>query len=345
MLAAVLHSAAVHAAPTEVCSVTEPVCVELGPDAAGALADAERAFATVRVLGLPAPRTRLDRGVLMLQSPNAAPCERETRIVRAVVTASLQKVVSMATTAEEPATSAVLAEVFTNLGSPCRSAEARSLDASAGRAPQAGWPLQGPRFLDWLDVKIGVAGPGRYLAGVTTRLPYRDLFVVLRENTKDAFFAGSTFADAVGAFGIEQFYPRLPRPTAAPAWDIEWPSTPRALALPEPLAPLGSAALRIRVPAGLAASPSLRIEAAWEQRAELRVAVLAVDARNEILQKAWVPTRARIPEALFSFGEVTGAHAIVLVLTSVGDPFAPLATDQISFEPHGAVVTLAGSPP
>jgi hypothetical protein len=322
-------------AMASVCSVTEPVCVELGADAPAALADAERAVATLRVLGLPPPRTSLERGVLTLPAITGSACEREAGIVRAVVASSMKRAEA------EPITTAALTEVFANLASPCRLASVRSDDATAARAPERGWPLQGPRFLEWLDTKVGAAGPGRYLAGVTTRLPYRDVFAVLRENTKDAFYTGSTFGDAVAAFGLERFYPKFAQYVPPPQWDVEWPVAPRALSLPQPLAPLGSAAIRIRVAEGQTASAPLRIEAAWEQHAEMRIAVLAVDGANAVLQKAWIPTRARIPEAQFTFGDVPGARAIVLVITSLGDPFVALTADQISFEPHGAVVTLA----
>lgn len=316
-----------------VCSVTEPVCVEAGPDAAAALLDAERAVATLRVLGLPPPRTSLDRGTLHVPAIAGTGCEREAGIVRAVVAASVERVEA------EPRTTTALTDVFASLASPCRSDASRAAAARAAVLPQRGWPLQGPRFLEWVDGKVGAVGPGRYLAGVLTRLPYRDVFAVLRENTKDAFFSGSSFADAVGAFGLEQFFPATPQRVAAPQWDIEWPEAPRALSLSDPLVPLGSAAIRVRLPSGRTAR--LRIEAAWEQHAELRIAVVAVDPSNHVLQKAWVPTRARIAEASFTFAEVPGAQAIVLVLSNAGDPFAPLAADQISFEPHGAVVTLA----
>lgn len=305
----------------------------LGPDAAADLADAERAMATLRVLGLPPPETSLDGGVLVMPSMAGGPCEREAGIVRAVVAASLGRVHA------EFATTAALTDVFVSLASPCRSDSSRSAAARAARVPERGWPVQGARFLEWLDAKAGAAGPGRYLAGVATRLPYRDVFAVLRENTKDAFFSGSTFVDAAAAFGLEQFFPAVAQAVAPPQWDIEWPEAPRALALRDPLAPLGSAAIRIRTPAGRPAK--LRIEAVWEQHAELRIAVVAVDERSQVLQKAWIPTRARIADAAFTFDDVPGAHAVVLVLTSAGDPFAPLSADQTSFEPHGAVVTLA----
>ena len=305
-------------AHAELCSVREPVCIE-GAASLVSLHEAERAYATLRVLGLPEPVVPLGRATLPVHVEAAPGCTRETGIVRAVLRASLAGVHA------EVRTEAALLSAFTELASPCNPPDAPP--------PSAGWPLQGARFLSWLDAKVGAAGPGRYLAGVATKLPYRDLFAVLRENTKDAFFSGSTFADAAAAYGLAQFVP----PREPPAWDLEWPVTPRALLLPVPLAPLASTSIRLREPHG-----DLRIEAAWEQHAAFRIAVLALDEGGAVISRAWVPTRPRVNEASFTFDEVPSARAVLLVLTSVGDPFEPLSADQASFEPHGAVVTLAG---
>lgn len=264
-------------------------------------------------------------------STGAEPCEREARIVRAVVDAAL------ASTQAEPVAREALDDAFAALLSPCRSSASRAREARARRHPEHGFPDNGPALLQWLDVQLGALGPGRYLAGLTTRFPRADLFAVLRENTKDGFFTGSTFGDAVAAFGLTRVLP-----AQEPAWDIEWPKTPRALSLPEPLTPLGSAAIRVRVPEGRSASPVLRLEVAWEQRAELRLAVVALDAHGAELQKAWVPGRARIPEASFTFREVEAAKTLLIVLTSLGDPFEPLDARAPNLEPHGAIVTLAG---
>jgi len=299
------------------------------------LAIAETALGTLRILGLPQPARDLRRGQTILDDlepdGRVSACDRETRIVRAVVAAAVD------TTAADPVTALALATSFTDLATPCRSAEARATAERAQALPELGWPVVAPSFLGWLDAQLSAAGPGRYLAAVTGRLAPADLFQVLRENTKDAFFTGSGLGDAVAAFGLGRFVPGR-SPTS---WDIDWPTSPRALLLPRPLAPLGSAAIRLRVAPGRTASPALRIEATWEQHADLRLAVVALDAEQHELQRAWIPGRARIPEAQFTFREVTGAHTIVLVFTSLGDPFAPLDTRQLDLEPHGAVVSLA----
>lgn len=325
----------------EICSTVEALCVH---DTRGdtstlpaRLEIAERTLGTLRIVGLPQPARRLSRGVVVIEdtaapAPEAA-CEREARIVRAVVSASV------AVAEAEPVSAAALTRVFAALASPCRSALDRADDERAARLPERGWPVQAPRLLGWLDRELGAAGPGQFLAAATTRLSRSDLFAVLRENSKDGFFSGSSFADAVAAFGLSQFLPLPAEP--ALAWDIEWPTQPRALLLPEPLAPLGSAAIRVRVPAGRHDNAPLRVEASWEQRAALRLAVVAVDEAGAELQKAWIPGRARVPEASFTFREVPGARALLLVLTSLGDPFVALDARQLSLEPHGAVVTLA----
>lgn len=334
------HAAALagSTASVEVCSTTQPLCLRAVDGArehlAARLEVAEHALESLRIVGLPQPLRRLERGVVVLDDSEgpgeSSPCERETRIVRTVAFAAV------AATGADAVSQDVLGESFVALMSPCRSDRARADDERGRRTPERGFPGNGPRLLGWLDGELGAAGPGRFLAGLTTRFPRADLFGVLRENTKDAFFSGSTFGDAVAAFGLTQILP-----LRQPAWNIEWPRQPRALALPEPLGPLGSAGIRLQVPPGRAASPSLRIEASWEQRADLRLAVVALDAAGAELQKAWIPGRARIPEASFTFREVAGARALLIVLTSLGDPFERLDTRALALEPHGAIVTLA----
>lgn len=296
-------------------------------DTLAALTMAERAYATLDTLGLPRPAE-----VPLQLSPPASSdtCVIESALTQAVLEASFAR------TAAAAAERRVLVESFLELASPCGDFAVRARRQADAAHLERGWPRRAASFLGWLDARFGTAGPGRLLAAMTTRLASANLFAVLRENLKDAEFSRSTLADSIAAFGLGQAL----APEASATWNIPWPSTPRALLLPA-VDPFGAAVVELQVPPS---APSLRVETEWEQHAEMRVAVVGLDAERHVLSTSWVAGRSRITEANATFVPQPATRYVRVVVLHVDDPFEPLDPRRLPFEPHAALVTLAGLP-
>ena len=218
------------------------------------LRHAEHSYTTLGVLALPRPALPV-----VLPTPEGEGCAREAGIARSLLERSL------ATTAAAPAEIEVMLPALLELATPC------GARAAQPDPPERGWPSRGAGFLSWLDARRGAGSPGHLLAGLLGRLDRADLFAVLRDNLKDAEFSRSTLDDTIAAYALEQF-----SRGARAHWSIDAPHTPRALLTP-PIEPFGATALTITM------ERSLRLETEWEQRAEMRLALQALDAKDQVL--------------------------------------------------------------
>lgn len=235
-------------------------------------------------------------------------------------------------------------------------------DARAGAAFAAGASL----FHGWLDYSFGRA-PGSLvratwaLAPTMTELSaFRwhnepDSFDVLRETFKNSLSNGSTLDDLLLEFGVARaffgaaddgaHYPesrtlgeaaRLRRD-----WEIEWPQKPRRLSSPAAgLAPLGMTCIAMKRD-GAARGARLRVEAAWEQHAKMKWAVVKLDARGKEIGHLVVPSHDRAVEAQMTVVDLDDVASLLLIGVATGDGLYPFDPDDEAWEPHGWLLTVA----
>ena len=126
-------------------------------------------------------------------------------------------------------------------------------------------------------------------------------------------------------------------------WRIEWPDTPRRLAL-TPLEACGTSYTVIQLPDAPPAHLQLRLEASWEQHATMRFALLALAPDGHLLRRLDPPAIFQATSTNTTLVDLDGAAAVVIVVTNTGDPDVSLSLpldDTRSPEPHVALLTLA----
>jgi hypothetical protein len=165
-----------------------------------------------------------------------------------------------------------------------------------------------------------------------------NVFGVLRESMKDAMFSGSTLDDVLVAFSIERGASIDPR--ACLAWDVAWPTTARTLASPEGLAPTGSAFVRIDTKER-AAGKRLRVDASWEQLAQMRWTVVKLDASGREISHIAATAMPKATEAHVQIVDTNDAAAILVVATNVSAWDAPFDPNDEVWEPHGWLLTIS----
>jgi hypothetical protein len=237
--------------------------------------------------------------------------------------------------------------------------------AREGAAARAEFSEGASLFYWWLDTSFG-NGPGDLvralwaMAGTRTPLGAErwhdepDVMDVLRVSFKDVIASGKRWEDALAEYGVTRALlgPRddgVELPEARPLgdailpridWVVDWPSKPRRLAAPFPVAPTGSSYVLVRR-AGAPAGARLRVEADWEQHAAFRWTVVKLDAKGREIGRVAIAAPPRATEAQATITGLDAADALLVVATNVGDPYVPLDPDDERFEPHGWLVTLA----
>jgi hypothetical protein len=236
-------------------------------------------------------------------------------------------------------------------------------DPSVGRAYARGASL----FWWWLDDAFG-ARPGAIVRATWALQPTStalgawrwnaepDAFDVLRITFKDALTTGSTLDDLLLEFAIARWLvgraaDDLHTPEtrtlgdASPRldWDIDWPAQPRRLAAREPTAPTGSAYLRVRR-AGAAKGSRLRVETTWEEHAKMRWAVVKLDAQGHEKARVVIPVaHEKVTDAQITVVDLDDSDSVLIVGVNAGDPAFQVDPDDVVWEPHGWIVSLASA--
>lgn len=190
----------------------------------------------------------------------------------------------------------------------------------------------------WLDENYA-ADPGGLVRATWALSPSRagetepDAFDVLRTSLK-------TLDDVFLAFAVDRALdPAWPSPPRA--WDVPWPTSPRTLSSGRPLEPGGAAYLVVRR-AGAARGARLRVEVTWEQHAAMRWSAIKLDAagRPKARLDLHVP-HEKSTDVQATIAELDDVDAVLLVATNAGDPTSPFDPDDVVWEPHAFLVTIA----
>ncbi len=349
------------------------------------LADAERAYDAVTLgLGMPAPDVDPATGVLTVTvgSPPATDplvvdlvrepihaydrafariqlagswspgCARDQALGAAFARASLARLSPAIIERDARA----LANALGQLATPCAAPPAPPATSLSLARDATGTAA----FWEDLDATYG-ADPGRLLTAMADLsathtdghlpprgddpfLPSPDVYTVLRASFVDALVKGSTFDDVLLDLAVRRVFAREGADLAVD-WRIEWPETPRRIALTA-LEPVGAAYAVVQLPDHPADGqhPRLRLEASWEQHATMRFALLALAADGHLLRRLDPPAIYRASSLAQSFVDLDGAAAVVVVVTNTGDPDVSLSLpidEARSLEPHVALLTLA----
>ncbi len=237
-------------------------------------------------------------------------------------------------------------------------------DEAVGRSYARGASL----FWWWLDDAFGAA-PGAIVRATWSLQPTStplgswrwnaepDAFDVLRETFKGALAPGSTIDDVLLEFAIARAFVghnaddvHMPETRtlgdavgARLDWDIPWPAQARRLAAREPTAPTGSTYLRVRC-AGVPKGSRLRVETAWEEHAKMRWAVVKLDADGHEKARVTIPlANPKVTEAQITVVELDDTDSVLIVGVNAGDPAFQVDPDDVVWEPHGWIVSLASA--
>ncbi len=181
-----------------------------------------------------------------------------------------------------------------------------------------------------------------------------DVFDVLRASFKDRLSTGSTIHDLFLDIAVARaFMGSADDGLHAPEtrslgdaarvpldWDLPWPSSPRRVAPRTPVAPTGASYLVIRRE-GAAPGARLRVEIAWEEHALFRWALVKLDGRGRELGRVPIPAKERATEAQMTLVDLDGVDRILLVGVNAGDPAYAFDPDEVVWEPHAWLVTVA----
>ena len=277
-------------------------------------------------------------------------CARDRTLARGMARASLARLSPAIVERDARA----LSEALANLATPC-AAPAPPPPTTLSLARDATGTAA---FWDDLDATYG-ADPGQLLLATAdlsaTRttghlpprrddpwLPSPDVYTVLRASFADALTKGSTFDDVLLDLAVRRVFARQGADVAVD-WRIEWPDTPRRLAL-TPLEACGTSYTVIQLPGAPPAHLQLRLEASWEQHATMRFALLALAPDGHLLRRLDPPAIFHATSTNTTLVDLEGAAAVVIVVTNTGDPDVSLSLpldDTRSPEPHVALLTLA----
>ncbi len=177
-----------------------------------------------------------------------------------------------------------------------------------------------------------------------------DAFDVLAKSFKDKLFDGATLDDLLVDFAISRARFGEPGQGGAAAalgdaprvrvdWDVPWPSTARRLAPAYPLEPTGVSYVVVRTD-GAPTGARLRLEAAWEDHARMRVAFARLGADGKELARARVNAPPTAREAQMTVADLTATAKVVIVTTNLGDPAFHFDPDDVVHEPHGYTLTV-----
>jgi hypothetical protein len=330
-------------------------------------------------LGERDPRAAFDRAsafTLLDRRAAVVGCALDAIMAREVTRAIL---FGVAPATEEPVARAQTT-YLANLMVPCALAEADGVDVfqrHPERAIMDPWEGSDPSvgqafargaslFWWWLDDTFG-ARPGAIVRAIWALQPTTtplgawrwnaepDAFDVLRITFKDALSTGSTVDDVLLDFAVARALmgraaddlhapeTRTLGDVASPRldWDIEWPTQPRRLAAREPTAPTGSAYLRVRR-ANAPKGSRLRVETTWEEHAKMRWAVVKLDADGRERGRVLIPAaNEKGTDAQITIVDLDDSDSVLVVGVNAGDPAFQVDPDDVVWEPHGWIVSLA----
>ena len=131
-----------------------------------------------------------------------------------------------------------------------------------------------------------------------------------------------------------------PRTPARREWDVDWPASPRRLAPALPIAPTGSSYVLVRR-RGAPASARLRMEATWEEHADMVWQAVKLDANGNAIAHMRVPAQHRATNVQMTIENFDGVDSVLFVVVNLGDEYAPFhPTDPVS-EPHSYLLTVS----
>jgi hypothetical protein len=165
-----------------------------------------------------------------------------------------------------------------------------------------------------------------------------DTFDVLRETFKRGMGTGSTVDDLYREIAVARATAGAP---VRVDWSIDWPAKARRLSSLGGAAPTGGSYVAIRT-AGAPKGARLRLEAEWEQHAKMRWAVVKLDADGHELAHVPVPAAERATEAQMTVVDLDGVATMLVVAANAGDAAYPFDPDDVVWEPHGWLLTVAG---
>jgi hypothetical protein len=255
--------------------------------------------------------------------------------------------------ATDPGSAIAEAEVLALLATPCaeRADDEATFQAHPERTPIDPYSVEFDRgaslFFDFLDAKLA-ASPGLLVEGLLALSPTRAIeswrwprhptgFDVLRVSLRDRLFPGSTFDDALVGFAVDRSWMR---PPARVGWRVVWPTQPRRLLPPEPVAPLGASYVVIET-GGRPAGATLHLEADWEDYARMRWVVVKVGATGGTQAELPMGSVDKGTHASLTVENLEGTARVVVVGVALGDTEAPFDPTAGEWEPHGWMLTLA----
>lgn len=131
-----------------------------------------------------------------------------------------------------------------------------------------------------------------------------------------------------------------PRMPARRDWDIDWPATPRRLAPALPIAPTGSSYVLVHR-RGAPPSARLRMEATWEEHADMVWQIVKLDANGNAIAHVQVPAQHRATNAQMTIENFEGVDAVLFVVVNLGDEYAPFHPADPVSEPHSYLLTIS----
>jgi hypothetical protein len=202
-------------------------------------------------------------------------------------------------------------------------------------------------FFEWLDGTYGKS-PGALLLGLWSLAPTHTAwnaaawagapsgFDVLAVSLGDPAQRLRALDDLFVRFAVAR---ASMDPAAARAWRIPWPSRPRRLASPRPIAPGGSSTVVVDR-AGAAPGSKLRVEAEWEDYARMRWTVIKLDAAGRALAEIPIPSLDVGTHTSLTVDNLDGVDRVLVVAANVGSTEHPFDPQQREWEPHGWLLTL-----
>jgi hypothetical protein len=342
----------------------EPESASLGTGAATFVADRD-------------VRSRIDRAsaFTLIDARTLPGCATDATVAREVIRASLLRSVP----ATNEGTARAESDYLARLVVPCAMPQADDVavfQSHPDRALVDTWPESAPvvgaafdrgasLFFWWLDYTYGTS-PGGVVRGAWAVAPtmtplfspqwddHPNAFDVLRESFKGALGTNSTVDDMYLDFAIARAFmgaaddgDHMPETRAMGDfarvhldWDIPWPAVARRFQSPSGVSPLGAAYALVHRE-GAPEGSRLRVEAAWEEHARMRWAVVKLAADGSEIAQMAIPSLDRGTDAQMTMVELDKVAAVLVVGVSLGDPKWPFDPDDGVWEPHGWMLTVA----
>jgi len=235
---------------------------------------------------------------------------------------------------------------------------------SADAPLSASFSRGGSLFYSWLDEAYGQY-PGAIVSTIWALTPTitasraalwnnePDGFDVLRKSFKDALSNGSDVTDLYLDFAVARAFQGSRSDgkhgfdlaslgdggAVAFDWDVDFPEHARSLTTRRPLAPLGSGYFMVKT--ATAQGARLRIEATWEEKARMRLAVVKLDAAGHELGRLGVGSLKKATNASITVADLTGVDRVLIVAVNAGDPAVQFDPDDMEWQPHAIIVSIA----